>query len=129
VSLILLFCGATPHAQEPAGVPTFPAAAQAEADEYTRYELLVPETASFKIFYEVTATTPGAKVYFNPIPEGERGERRGGLRCDDWGGAAIEVVSGAEARKDPLMPDADLAGNYIKVQLARAVPAEGQGAS
>jgi hypothetical protein len=28
---------------------------QAETDEYTRYELLSPETASFKIHYEVTA--------------------------------------------------------------------------
>jgi hypothetical protein len=56
-------------------------AAQTETDEYTRYELLAPETASpatpsgtqtasFKIFYEVTATTPGAKVYFNPIRKG-----------------------------------------------------------
>src|SRR5437879_1237183 len=39
----------------------------------------------------------------------------------------FEVVSGAEARKDPLMPDADISGNYIKVQLARPVPPEGQG--
>src|SRR5258706_15195282 len=39
----------------------------------------------------------------------------------------FEVVRGGEACKDPLMPDADLAGNYIKVQLARPVPAEGQG--
>jgi hypothetical protein len=30
-----------------------------EADEYTRYELLAPETASFKIYYEVTATSAG----------------------------------------------------------------------
>jgi len=28
-----------------------------KSDEYTRYELLAPETASFKIRYEVTATT------------------------------------------------------------------------
>ena len=30
-------------------------ARQAEADEYTRYELLAPDTASFKISYEVSA--------------------------------------------------------------------------
>jgi len=29
----------------------------------------------------------------------------------------FEVVSGAEARKDALMPDADLATDYIKVTL------------
>src|SRR5260370_30086435 len=39
----------------------------------------------------------------------------------------FEVVSGAEARKDPLMPEADLSGSYIKVQLARPVPPDGQG--
>lgn len=40
-----------------------PTALQTETDEYTRYELLDPETASFKISYEVTATTAGAKFF------------------------------------------------------------------
>jgi hypothetical protein len=39
----------------------------------------------------------------------------------------FDVVSGAEARKDPLMPDADADTNYIKVTLARPVPEHGQG--
>ena len=41
----------------------YPAASalQTETDEYTRYELLSPETASFKIYYEVTATPAGAR--------------------------------------------------------------------
>ncbi|HZC86096.1 MAG TPA: hypothetical protein VE266_03815, partial [Steroidobacteraceae bacterium] len=43
---------------------------QSEADEYTRYELLAPETASFRISYEVTATTAGAKFFYNPIRKG-----------------------------------------------------------
>ena len=68
-ALILLLCGAALHAQHPTAV-TVPITLQTETDEYTRYELLAPETASFKIFYEVTATTPGAKVYFNPIRKG-----------------------------------------------------------
>lgn len=126
-ALTALFCGATPHAQEPAGVPTFPAAAQTEADEYTRYELLGPETASFKITYEVTATTAGAKVYFNPIRKGSATSDEAVYDAMTGEALRFEVVSGAEARKDPLMSDADLAGNYIKVQLARPVPAEGQG--
>jgi len=46
------------------------AAVQTETDEYTRYELLSPESASFAIRYEVTATTAGAKFYFNPIRKG-----------------------------------------------------------
>src|SRR5260370_6098875 len=39
----------------------------------------------------------------------------------------FEVVSGREARKDPLIASADASGSYIKVQLARPVPPEGQG--
>jgi hypothetical protein len=100
---------------------------QTEADAYTRYELLAPETASFKIYYEVTATTAGARSYYNPI-------RKGSVASDESVYDAMlgtplhfEVVSGAEARKDPLMPDADLDTNYIKVTLARPVPAQGQG--
>jgi hypothetical protein len=100
---------------------------QTEADEYTRYELLAPETSSFKIYYEVTATTAGAKFFYNPI-------RKGSTASDEHVYDAMlgkplhfEVVSGAEARKDPLMADAEAATDYIKVTLARPVPENGQG--
>ena len=43
---------------------------QTEADAYTRYELLAPGTAKFRILYDVTATTAGARYYFNPIRTG-----------------------------------------------------------
>src|SRR5271167_936049 len=86
----------------------FPTAVgQTEADAYTRYELLAPQTASFKIYYEVTATTAGARFYYNPI-------RKGSIASDESVHDAMlatplhfEVVNGAEARKDPLLPDAD----------------------
>jgi hypothetical protein len=104
-----------------------PPPVQTEADQYTRYELLAPETSSFKIYYEVTATTPGAKFFYNPI-------RKGSTASDEHVYDAMlgkplhfEVVSGAEARKDPLMADADPATDYIKVTLARPVPDNGQG--
>lgn len=104
-----------------------PAIGQTETDEYTRYELLAPETASFKIFYEVSATTPGAKYFYNPI-------RRGSAASDESVYDAMlgtplhfEIVTGAQARMDALMPDADLATSYIKVALARPVPEHGQG--
>jgi len=100
---------------------------QSEADEYTRYELLAPDTASFKISYEVSSATPGATVFFNPI-------RKGSLASDEAVYDAMtgeplrfEVVSGEEARKDPLMADADPAESFIKIHLARAVPPEGRG--
>jgi hypothetical protein len=104
-----------------------PPPVQTEADQYTRYELLAPETSSFKIYYEVTATTPGAKFFYNPI-------RKGSTASDEHVYDAMlgkplhfEVVRGAEARKDPLMADADPATDYIKVTLARPVPDNGQG--
>jgi hypothetical protein len=125
--LTLLFCGPTLHAQQPAADPAPPAAAQTEADEYTRYELLAPATASFKIFYEVTATTPGARVYFNPIRKGSAASDEAIYDAMTGEPLRFEVVSGVEAAKDPLMAGADAAENYIKVQLARPVPAEGQG--
>ena len=122
----LLFCGAALHAQQPA-VPAPLAAQQTESDEYTRYELLAPETAAFKIYYEVTATTPGAKLYFNPIREGSTASDEAVYDAMTGEPLHFEVVTGAEARKDPLMTGADPAGSYIKVQLARLVPLEGQG--
>jgi hypothetical protein len=106
----------------------FPGAVgQTETDEYTRYELLAPETASFKIFYEVTATTAGAKFLYNPIRKGSSASDEAVYDAMLGTPLHFEVVSGAEARNDALMPDADLATNYIKVALARPVPEHGQG--
>ena len=106
----------------------FPSATrQTEADEYTRYELLAPGSASFRIRYEVTATTAGAKVFYNPI-------RKGSTATDESVSDAMlgtplhfEIVTGTEARKDPLMPDADPQTRYIRVTLARPVPQHGGG--
>jgi hypothetical protein len=102
------------------------AASQTESDEYTRYELLGPETASFRIYYEVTATTPGAKFYYNPIRKGSTVSDESVFDAMLGTPLHFHVVSGAEARKDALMPDADLAADYIKVTLARPVPEQGQ---
>jgi hypothetical protein len=122
----LLFCSATLRAQGPAASPASSTPQQTESDEYTRYELLAPETASFKIFYEVTATTPGAKVYFNPIRKGSVASDEAVYDSMTGDPLRFDIVSGAEARKDSLMADADLSGRYIKVQLARPVPPQGQ---
>ena len=100
---------------------------QTEADEYTRYELQSPETNSFKIYYEVTATTSGAKYFYNPIRKGSTASDESVYDAMLGKPLHFEVVSGAEARKDPLMADADLETNYIKVTLARPVPENGQG--
>ena len=104
-----------------------PTGAQTETDEYTRYELLAPETASFKIYYEVTATTAGATVFYNPIRKGSVASDEAVYDAMTHQPLHFEVVSGADARKDPLLADADPATDYIKVTLARSVPPAGQG--
>lgn len=110
--------------QAPSARPASPAR-QTQADEYTRYELLLPETAQFRILYEVTATTPGALYYFNPIRKGS--EASDEAVYDRMSGKPLkfEEVSGADARAAGL-ERADLETRYIKVTLPRAVPKDGQ---
>jgi hypothetical protein len=129
---------AAAHAQAQAQAPQAPqatqdglyfpsAVTQTETDEYTRYELLAPETASFKIYYEVTATTAGAKFFYNPIRKGSAASDESVYDAMLGVPLHFEVVSGAQARMDPLMPDADLDTHFIKVTLARPVPLHGEG--
>ena len=108
-------------AAEPSPSP----AAQTESDEYTRYELLGPGTGRFHILYEVTATTPGATRYFNPI-------RKGSVATDEsvrdrLTGRILPmtIVEGKEARAGGVH-DADLDERYIAVELPRPVPKDGE---
>lgn len=100
---------------------------QTETDEYTRYELLAADSASFSIWYEVTATTAGAKYFYNPIRRGSVASNESVIDAMTGEQLHFEVVNGAKARNDPLMSDADAATDYIKVTLARPVPQDGQG--
>ena len=102
------------------------APAQTESDAYTRYELLAPGTAKFRIIYEVTAATAGAAYYFNPI-------RKGSVATDEHvydraTGRPLEfdVVGQAVARAGGVR-GGDSLQTYIRVKLARAVPANGGG--
>ncbi len=99
---------------------------QAETDEYTRYELLSPESASFAIRYEVTAITPGAHYYFNPIRKGSVASDESVIDVMSGEALRFEVVSGAEAVKDPLLKGQDASVDYIKVYFARPVAPDGQ---
>jgi len=120
----------TPPAVQPVDPPPTPEPkarvpeVRREDDEYTLYELLAPDSAQFHILFEVTAITPGATVYFNPI---RKGSVASGESVRDPATAqplVFEVVSGEEARKSGL-PEADLATDYIRVHLPRPVPPEG----
>ncbi|MGE0441310.1 MAG: hypothetical protein AB7L66_22085 [Gemmatimonadales bacterium] len=115
-----------PRAIPLAAVLVAPAAAQnRSADEYTRYELLAPESAQFLIVYDVTAVSPGARYYFNPIRRGSEASDESVI--DPATGAALpfEVVSGRVARTQGFA-NADTAGDYIRVTLPRPVPANGE---
>jgi len=99
-------------------------APQTEADAYTRYELLAPGSAKFRILYDVTATTAGARYYFNPIRTGsvatdERVFDRSTGKPLVW-----DVVGGAVARAGGVRVS-DTTQQYIRVTLARPVPANG----
>ena len=125
--LAMVVCERPLHAQNQPAASSISPARQTESDEYTRYELLAPDTASFKISYEVTATTAGAKVFFNPIRKGSVASDEAVYDAMTGEPLKFDVVSAEEARKDPLMADADAGENYIRVQLARPVPRDGQG--
>lgn len=103
-----------------------PTSVQTETDEYTRYELLSPESASFAIRYEVTATTAGAKYYFNPIRKGSVARDESVIDLMTGRPLRFDVIKGEEAGKDPLMKDEDTSVDYIKVYLQRPVPTGGQ---
>src|SRR5688572_20187193 len=98
---------------------------QTQADDYTRYELLAPGSQSFRIFYDVTATTPGATHYFNAIRAGAEEIVHGAY--DRMTGASLqwEVVDGARARTSGH-PTASPQGHFIMVKLARPVPEGGE---
>src|SRR6188508_1726710 len=89
-------------------------------DEYTRYELLAPQTASFRITYDVTAVTPGAKFYFNPIRKGSQASDESVIDLMTGKPLKFAVVSGEQARASGLA-DADRDTSYIRVELARPV--------
>src|SRR5262245_12638832 len=93
-------------------------------DEYTRYELLAPDTASFKIIYDVTAVTPGAKYFFNPIRQGSVASDESVIDLMTGTPLKFQDVSGAEAR-DSGLTNASLDTRYIRVELARPVPQGG----
>jgi hypothetical protein len=99
---------------------------QTQSDDYTRYELLNPDSQSFRIYYDVTATTPGARDYFNGIRIGSEPTVHGVY--DLMTGQELEwnIVDGATAKKGGVLR-ANPEGSYIRVKLARPVPEGGEG--
>jgi len=122
--VVLALAPLAAHAQGSLATPRDDPPRQTEADAYTRYELLAPGSAKFRIIYEVTATTPGARFYFNPIRKGSVASEE--VVSDRATGRALpfDVVTGAVARAGGVR-GADSTQEYIRVQLPRPVPADG----
>ena len=102
-------------AQEPAR--------QTDADAYTRYELLAPGSGKFRIIYEVSATTPGATHYFNPIRKGSIATDESVLDRASGKPLAFEEVGASVARAGGVR--GDTLQTYIRVALSRPVPPDG----
>lgn len=99
--------------------------AQTQTDDYTRYELQTPGSGAFRILYDVSATTAGARSYFNTIRAGAEEEVHGVTDLRTGAPLAWVVVDGSLARENGH-PRADPDGRYIQVTLARPVPEGGQ---
>src|SRR6185503_10014121 len=91
---------------------------QTMQDEHAVYELLAPETASFRTVYEVSATKPGAKAFFDRIGSGLAPTNADGDGAYDMmTGAALkhERVTGPQAKAHGLA-DADPSATYFEIQ-------------
>jgi hypothetical protein len=98
---------------------------QTEADAYTRYELLAPESGKFRIIYEVTATAAGATHYFNPIRTGSVASDESVFDRATGKPLPFEEVGAAVAQAGGVRVG-DSTQRYIRVTLARAVPRDGE---
>jgi hypothetical protein len=105
--------------------PPSPILESHEGDDYTRYELLAPESAQFRIVYEVTATKAGSRYYFNIIRKGSEASDEAVFDRATGQPLPFKVVSGAEARAAG-QAGADPDASYIQVTLPRPVPEGGE---
>jgi len=123
VGAILL--GPAPAAYPQSPAPASPILERHEGDDYTRYELLAPDSAQFRIVYEVTATRPGTRLFFNVIRKGSEASDEAVFDRMTGQPLPFKVVSGTEARAAG-QANADPEAQYIQVTLARPVPEKGE---
>ncbi len=95
------------HFRLPAGAQTL---SQTQTDEYVRYDLSAPATSTFRVMYEVSATTEGATRYVDPIAPGT---------------VVTQVVATDVMSGEPLRVSRTAAS--LSIALARPVPKGGQG--
>ena len=90
--------------------PAAPVSGVSQTDEYVRYELLAPESASYKVTFDVSVTAAGARRYVN---SNRRGSEVISL-------SAVDLMTGVTLAVDK-------ASSAIVATLARPVPPNGHG--
>ncbi len=126
VSLVMagvVLAASSAGAQQPANEA--PPRSQTQADDYTRYELKDPGTGSFRILYEVSATTPGARYFWNPIRKSSVASDESVTDPESGRPLKFSEVAGAEAQAAGFA-QADPETRYIQIELHRPVPKEGE---
>jgi hypothetical protein len=101
-----VLAGGAPEPQTSPMAPT----TQSAADQYARYELGAPDTATFHVSYEVSATTAGATRYVDPVRPGTTVSQA----------SAIDLMTGQPLAVSP-------SATALVVTLLRPVPQKGQG--
>ena len=97
------------------------------ADEMTLYELLAPETHSFAITYDVTATREGAAFFFNPVRPGSTASKERVIERRTGKELQFETVTGKEAKASGLVsPRTADDALFIRVHLPAPVPKNGE---
>jgi hypothetical protein len=97
------------------------------ADEMTLYELLPPDTHSFAITYDVTATREGAGLFFNPIRTGSTASKESVIDRATGKPLQFETVNGKDAKTSGLVsPKTADDALFLKVYLASPVPKNGE---
>ena len=100
-------------------------AQQTQTDSYTHYELLDPSSQSFRIIYDVSATTAGATRYWNTLRKGS--EHIVDAAIDLYSGKHLEweIVNGATAKRNGHV-NANEDDEYLQIELLRPVPENGE---
>ncbi len=98
---------------------------QSQTDSYTIYDLLDIEKHSFRIIYDVSATSEGAMHYWNTLRKGS--DHIVHEVIDLYSGKTLEwkIVNGDIARAYGLK-SASKDGEYLEIKLARSIPKGGQ---
>ena len=100
-------------------------AQQTQTDSYTQYELLDAESQSFRIIYDVSATTAKANYYWNTLRRGS--EHTVDKVWDLFSGDELkwQIVDNNIAKKNGLTSAANET-DYLQITLARPIPEGGQ---